>query len=73
MDKKDQVYSIIADKMFVETDELNDDTTLQDDLGVDSFDMLEIIIELETVFKMEISDDARDVKTVGDLVKLVEV
>lgn len=73
MDKKDQVYSIIADKMFVETDELNDDTTLQDDLGVDSFDMLEIIIELETVFKMEIPDDARNVKTVGDLVNLVEV
>ena len=48
------------------------EANLKDDLGIDSLDSVEIVLELESEFDVKISDDElADLKTVGDIVKLL--
>lgn len=51
-----------------ETEKLN----LRDDLGLDSFDAMELIIKCEENFDIEWPNDQLDVKTVGDVIDVVE-
>ena len=52
---------------------VTDDQSLTDDLGADSLGVLELVMELETAFGIDVPDARmEDVKTVADLVALVE-
>lgn len=68
----DKIKSIVADKLSVNADDINMDTTLED-LGADSLDVVEVIMALEDEFDIEISDEvAEKISTVGDLVEYIK-
>lgn len=63
-----RVQPIIADRLGVDYDEVTLDAKLKDDLGGDSLDMVEIIMELEDEFGVSIADEAAEkMETVRDV------
>jgi acyl carrier protein len=66
------VRELVAEVSGVDVAELNRDTDLFADLGVDSAKALELIVELEDAFNITIGgEDAADVSTLGQVVDLV--
>ena len=63
-----QVKEILADKFGVTIDSLDNSTSFKDDLGIDSLDMMEALMEIERQFNITISDeDAEKLETVNAL------
>ncbi|MBP3038308.1 acyl carrier protein [Bacillaceae bacterium Marseille-Q3522] len=68
----DRVKQIIVDRLGVEDTKVTLDSSFKDDLGADSLDVVELVMELEDEFDMEISDDdAEKIATVGDAVDYI--
>ncbi|WAH35474.1 acyl carrier protein [Alicyclobacillus dauci] len=68
----DRVKKIIVDRLSVDEDKVTMEATFKDDLGADSLDIVELIMELEDEFDLEISDeDAEKIATVGDVVTYI--
>jgi len=68
-----RVKNIIVDRLGVEESKVSLEATFKDDLGADSLDVVELIMELEDEFDLEISDeDAAKIGTVGDVVTYIE-
>jgi acyl carrier protein len=73
MSRSDEALDIIARVARVPVAELTPDTELVADLDMDSAKALELLVELEDRFDIEISDDrAGAMHTVGDIVSAVE-
>ncbi|MDD2243396.1 MAG: acyl carrier protein [Dysgonamonadaceae bacterium] len=69
----ERVKSIIVDKLGVEETEVTETASFQNDLGADSLDTVELIMEFEKEFNISIPDDqAEKIATVGDAVSYVE-
>jgi acyl carrier protein len=69
----DKVAKIIVERFGVDEDKVTTELTFKDDLGADSLDIVELVMELEDVFGTEISDeDAEQITTVGDAVKYID-
>jgi acyl carrier protein len=69
----DRVKTIIVDRLGVDESKVAMASTFKDDLGADSLDVVELIMELEDEFDLEISDeDAEKISTVGDVVTYIE-
>jgi len=72
-DVKSKVISIIVDKLGVEENEVSTDASFTNDLGADSLDTVELIMEFEKEFNIAIPDDqAEKIATVGNAVKYIE-
>ena len=57
----------------MEEDSLKLDTDLQDDLGADSLDVVDLLMSIEDEFEIEIPDEEiENIRTVGDLVNYIE-
>lgn len=68
-----KVKEIIVDKLSVEPDEVKPEANFANDLGADSLDTVELIMEFEKVFKISIPDDqAEKIATVGDAIAYIE-
>lgn len=68
-----RVQEIIVDKLSVEPDEVKPEANFANDLGADSLDTVELIMEFEKVFKISIPDDqAEKIATVGDAIAYIE-
>lgn len=68
-----RVKSIIVDKLGVEEVEVTETASFTNDLGADSLDTVELIMEFEKEFNISIPDDqAEKISTVGDAVSYVE-
>lgn len=66
----ERVHSIIVDKLGVNPDEVNADANFKQDLGADSIDLVELIMEFEREFDTAIPDEtAEEIQTVGDAIK----
>lgn len=64
---EDRVKEIIAKELEVEQKQLSPEARFIEDLGADSLDIVELVMELEEEFGLEIPDeDADKIKTVGD-------
>jgi acyl carrier protein len=71
-DVLERVTKIIVDRLGVEESQINLDAKFKEDLGADSLDVVELVMELEDEFDMEISDDdAENITTVGDAVSYI--
>lgn len=69
----DAVKDLISEQLGVEADDITEASNIQDDLGVDSLDAVDLIMALEDEFDIEIPEDqVKNIKTVGDIVKLIE-
>jgi len=72
-DIRGRVKTIIMDKLGVEESEINDEASFTNDLGADSLDTVELIMEFEKEFNIAIPDDqAETIQTVGDAVSYIE-
>ena len=72
-DIRSKVIAIIVDKLNVEESEVTDGASFTNDLGADSLDTVELIMEFEKQFGISIPDDqAETIQTVGDAVSYIE-
>ena len=72
-DISSRVKAIIVDKLGVDENEVVDGASFTNDLGADSLDTVELIMEFEKEFNIAIPDDqAEKIATVGDAVKYIE-
>jgi acyl carrier protein len=72
-DIKSKVIAIIVDKLGVEESEVTHEASFTNDLGADSLDTVELIMEFEKEFNIAIPDDqAETIQTVGDAVSYIE-
>ena len=68
-----KVKAIIVDKLGVDEAEVTPTASFTDDLGADSLDTVELIMEFEKEFDIQIPDDqAEKIATVGDAVSYIE-
>lgn len=68
-----RVKAIIVDKLGVDESEVTRESSFTNDLGADSLDTVELIMEFEKEFNLAIPDDkAETIVTVGDAIKYVE-
>ncbi|MGB0982932.1 MAG: acyl carrier protein [Saprospiraceae bacterium] len=73
MDVMKQVTEIIIDKLGVDAAEVTSEASFTNDLGADSLDTVELIMEFEKGFDITIPDgDAEKIATVGDAVTYIE-
>ena len=72
-DAFERVKKIVVDLLGVEPDKVTPDARFREDLGADSLDLVELIMEFEEKFGGTISDeDAQQIRTVGGAVDYVE-
>ncbi len=74
---KDEIFeklkNIIVEQLGVNEENVTDEATFVDDLSADSLDIVELIMQIEEEFEIEIPDeDAEKIVTVGDVVKYIE-
>ena len=68
-----KVKAIIIDKLGVEEGEVTDNASFTNDLGADSLDTVELIMEFEKEFDIQIPDDkAENIATVKDAISFIE-
>lgn len=68
-----RVKKIIVDKLGVDESEVTNEASFTNDLGADSLDTVELIMEFEKEFNISIPDDqAEKISSVGDAVSYVE-
>lgn len=69
----EKVKAILAEQFDVEEDKVTADTDLQEDLGADSLDVVDLLMSIEDEFGVEVPDDEiENFKTVGSLVSYIE-
>ncbi|SEP56303.1 acyl carrier protein [Piscibacillus halophilus] len=69
----DRVKQIIVERLDVDEAKVTKEASFKDDLEADSLDVVELVMELEDEFDMEISDeDAEKIQTVGDAVDYID-
>jgi len=72
-DIKSKVVAIIVDKLGVDEGEVSLESSFTNDLGADSLDTVELIMEFEKEFNIAIPDDqAENIATVGEAVSYIE-
>ncbi len=72
-DIESRVKAIIVDKLGVEESEVTPDASFTNDLGADSLDTVELIMELEKEFNVAIPDDkAEKIVTVGEAIAYIK-
>lgn len=68
-----KIKTIIAERLSVDESKVTENASFIEDLGADSLDTVELIMQLEEAFDIQIPDeDAEKIATVGDAVKYIE-
>lgn len=69
----DKVAEIVSEQLNVAKDKVSPETSFVNDLGADSLDQVELVMEFEDAFGISIPDeDAEKIKTVGDAIRYIE-
>ena len=69
----EKIKDVLVDKYDAEGTSVAESNTLTEDLGLDSLDQVELIMEMEKQFSLKIDDeDAAQIKTVGDILNYVD-
>jgi acyl carrier protein len=70
---QEKVVKIIVDKLGVKESEVTPEATFTGDLGADSLDTVELVMEFEKAFGIQVADeDAEKFQTVGDVIAYIE-
>jgi len=70
---EERIIHIVCDSLGVNKGEVTRNTRFQDDMGADSLDIVELVMELEEEFDITIPDDeAEKIKTVGQAIDYIE-
>jgi len=70
---KDRVIEIVCENLGVNKDQVTEKTSFIEDVGADSLDIVELIMELEEEFEINIPDEqAEKIKTVGEAIEYIE-
>ncbi len=70
---RDRVIEIVSEQMGQPKEKLSEQTSFINDLGADSLDTVELVMEFEDEFDLNIPDEeAEKIQTVGDAIKYVE-
>jgi len=70
---EERVIEIVSEQMGVSKDQITPETSFINDLGADSLDTVELVMELEEEFDITIPDEkAEEIQTVGQAVKYIE-
>ncbi len=70
---RDRVIEIICEQMGQSKEKVNEETSFINDLGADSLDTVELVMELEDEFDLSIPDEeAEKIKTVGDAITYID-
>jgi len=68
----ERVTKVVVEELNVKTEEVNETSSFQEDLGADSLDVVELVMAFETEFGIDIpDDDVTNLKTVGDAVNYI--
>ena len=72
-DVEAKVKEIIINKLGVEDSQITPEASVTNDLGADSLDTVELVMEFEKAFNLQIPDeDAEKIATVGDAIKYIK-
>lgn len=67
------IRRLLADQLDIDEEEITMDSTLLEDLGADSIELVDLVMSLEDEYDIEVPDDATDdIRTVGDAVRFIE-
>ena len=71
---KEEVKAIVAEKLGVELEQVVDSASFQNDLGADSLDIVELVMDFEKKFEIEIPDEeaGNNIQTVADAISYIE-
>ena len=70
---KERVIDIVGEQLGVNKEQINNETSFVNDLGADSLDTVELVMELEEEFDINIPDDAAEkIQTVGQAIAYIE-
>jgi acyl carrier protein len=70
---EERVIQLVCDNLGVNREQVSRKTSFQEDIGADSLDVVELVMELETEFEITIPDDeAERIRTVGEAIEYVE-
>jgi acyl carrier protein len=70
---EERVIEIVCENLGVNKDQVTRKTSFQEDIGADSLDIVELVMELEEEFEITIPDDqAEKIKTVGEAIDYIE-
>ena len=67
----EKVREIVAEQLGISEDEIKLETNFVDDLGADSLDLFQVIMELEDAFDVKV-EEVENIKTVSDAVNFIE-
>ncbi len=68
----ERIREVLVERLSVEEPDITEEANFQEDLGADSLDLVEMIMELEDQFGIKIPDeDAQGIQTVGQAVEYV--
>lgn len=69
---EEKIKNIISKQMGVSIEKITNESSFVNDLGADSLDTVELVMEFEDAFELDIPDeDAEKIQTVGDAVKYI--
>lgn len=69
----EKLKELIADQLDVDIETITESSNIQEDLGADSLDIVDLMMEIEEEFEVEIPDEKLEgIKTVGDIAKYIE-
>jgi acyl carrier protein len=71
-DLEGRIRTLVADQLGADIEEVTPDASILDDLGADSLDVVELVMSLEDVFDIEVSDEeVEGMRTIGDIQQYV--
>lgn len=69
----ENLKKLISENLEINTDNVTEESSFKDDLGIDSLDLFELVMAMEEEFSVEIpSEDLENMSTVGDVIAYLE-
>ena len=69
----EKIVEIIREQLNIDDIDINEDTSFKDDLGVDSLDLLELVMAFEEEYNIELNpEELEGISTVGDIMEFIK-